>query len=59
MFRVIPPGLKTIHSDAWRDVGASWETYTGVGTGFIPWESEQFCGQVMLVTVVWDTFVGF
>jgi len=42
MFDVVPvQGLRTIHSDAWRDVGASWEP-----NHFISMESEQFCGQV-------------
>ena len=40
IFNVIPMGLRTIHSDAWRDVGASWEP-----TGYLSMESEQFCGQ--------------
>ena len=41
IFSVIPPGLRTIHSDAWRDVGASWES-----TGYLSMESENFCGQM-------------
>jgi hypothetical protein len=47
IFDVIPPGARTIHSDAWRDVGASWEPQGADGStgGFIPFESEQFCGQ--------------
>ena len=41
MFDVVPvQGLRTIHSDAWRDVGASWEP-----NHFISMESEQFFGQ--------------
>lgn len=39
-FNAVPPGSKTIHSDAWRDVGASWDP-----NGFISWESEMVCGQ--------------
>lgn len=39
-----PPGLTTVHSDAWRDVGASWEPESA--GGFVLWESEQRCGQV-------------
>ena len=39
-----PAGLRTVHSDAWRDVGASWEPESS--GGFLPWESEQRCGQV-------------
>jgi hypothetical protein len=38
---VLPQGLRSVHEDAWRDVGASWEA-NGV---FLPHESEQFCGQ--------------
>ena len=41
MFDVVPAGLRTVHSDAWRDVGASWER-----EGFISMESENFCGQI-------------
>jgi hypothetical protein len=41
MFNVIPDGLRTIHSDAWRDVGASYEP-----TGYLSMESENFCGQI-------------
>ena len=41
IFSVIPEGLRTIHSDAWRDVGASWER-----TGYLSMESENFCGQM-------------
>jgi hypothetical protein len=39
-FDAVPAGTRTVHSDAWRDVGASWEP-----DGFIPWQSEEFCGQ--------------
>jgi hypothetical protein len=41
MLAVVPPGLRTIHSDAWRDVGASWEPEP---TGFVDHANEQFCG---------------
>ena len=40
MFGVVPGGLRTIHSDAWRDVGASWEP-----EGLLDWANEQRCGQ--------------
>ena len=40
IFDVVPAPISTIHSDAWRDVGASWEA-----VGFVPYESESFCGQ--------------
>lgn len=43
-FSTVPAGsVRTIHSDAWRDVGASWEPESA--GGYIPCESEQFCGQ--------------
>ena len=42
MLSIVPPGLRTIHSDAWRDVGASWEP---APLGFIDHANEQFCGQ--------------
>lgn len=42
-FETVPAGLRTIHSDAWRDVGASWEPEAA--GGFIDWASEQRCGQ--------------
>jgi hypothetical protein len=42
MLAVVPPGLRTIHSDAWRDVGASWEPSP---LGYIDHANEQFCGQ--------------
>ena len=35
------PKIETIHSDAWRDVGSSFEP-----DGFISEFSEQFCGQI-------------
>ena len=35
------PKIETIHSDAWRDVGSSFEP-----DGFISESSEQFCGQI-------------
>ena len=41
MFDVVPAGMRTVHSDAWRDVGASWEK-----AGYISSESENFCGQI-------------
>jgi hypothetical protein len=42
MFTAVPASstMRTIHSDAWRDVGASWEP-----DGFISWEQEARCGQ--------------
>lgn len=42
MLAVVPPGLRTIHSDAWRDVGASWEP---APLGFLDHANEQWCGQ--------------
>ena len=42
MLAVVPPGLRTIHSDAWRDVGASWEPPP---LGFVDHANEQWCGQ--------------
>jgi hypothetical protein len=41
-FSAVPaaPAIETIHSDAWRDVGSSFEP-----DGFISDSSEQFCGQ--------------
>jgi hypothetical protein len=43
MLSIIPPvGLRTIHSDAWRDVGASWEPEP---LGFVDHANEQYCGQ--------------
>jgi hypothetical protein len=48
MFSAIPnpSSLRTIHSDAWRDVGASWEPDTADGgLGFLSWEQEARCGQ--------------
>ena len=41
MFDVVPAGMRTVHSDAWRDVGASWEA-----SGYLSMESENFCGQI-------------
>jgi hypothetical protein len=41
-FATVPGGLRTIHSDAWRDVGASWEPEE---VGFIDHANEQWCGQ--------------
>jgi hypothetical protein len=43
LFSTVPsvPAIETIHSDAWRDVGSSFEP-----SGFISDSSEQFCGQV-------------
>jgi hypothetical protein len=35
------PRIETIHSDAWREVGSSFEK-----DGFISESSEQFCGQI-------------
>jgi hypothetical protein len=40
-FETVPGGLKTIHSDAWRNVGASWEPEP---FGFIDWQNEERCG---------------
>ena len=44
---VQPQGLRTIHSDAWRDVGASWEPPTegGAGSGYLDCANEARCGQ--------------
>ena len=42
MLAVVPPGLRTVHSDAWRDVGASWEPPP---LGFVDHANEQWCGQ--------------
>jgi hypothetical protein len=36
------PAIETIHSDAWRDVGSSFEP---APIGFIPDASEAYCGQ--------------
>lgn len=41
-FDTVPSGMRTIHSDAWRDVGASWEPEES--GGFIDWANEQRCG---------------
>lgn len=43
-FATVPqtPALETIHSDAWRDVGSSFEPPP---VGFIPDASEAYCGQ--------------
>jgi hypothetical protein len=40
-----PQGLRTIHSDAWRDVGASWEPAAGEGSGYLDFANEARCGQ--------------
>jgi hypothetical protein len=42
-----PVGLRTIHSDAWRDVGASWEPPVdgGASSGFLDNANEARCGQ--------------
>ena len=51
-FDTVPPGTRTIHSDAWRDVGISWEPEAAQqgpgGTlpgGLLTWADEEFCGQ--------------
>jgi hypothetical protein len=45
-FAAVPSSaLRTIHSDAWRDVGASWEPEAGGGLGYLDNANEQFCGQ--------------
>lgn len=46
-FETVPqvPALRTIHSDAWRDAGASWEPEAPSGLGFIDWANEERCGQ--------------
>jgi hypothetical protein len=43
-FSTVPqtPAIETIHSDAWRDVGSSFEP---APVGFIPDASEAYCGQ--------------
>ncbi len=40
MLSTVPAGIRTVHSDAWRDVGVSYEP-----TGFLSFESEARCGQ--------------
>jgi hypothetical protein len=44
---VAPQGLRTIHSDAWRDVGASWEAPAqgGASSGYLDCANEARCGQ--------------
>ena len=46
---VQPVGLRTIHSDAWRDVDSSWEeppTDASSDSGYIDSASEAYCGQM-------------
>lgn len=54
-FSAVPVTPRTIHSDAWRDVGISWEPpapQTGpsggsLPGGFLSWADEERCGQLV------------
>lgn len=44
LLSTVPPGLRTLHTDAWRNVNSDWGPWQGDFPGYIGDEIEDVCG---------------